>query len=152
MSIKSDLQKIHNWLNDLIELYQNDIIKTEHHLEVIDQHRDKNPENAKIAEARASKEIQDLNKDLSILIDLQIKVPNTIYFYESSDPKTFTEHLTMVENNKEKVGKDIEVMRMAAQKEKDKLMEWHSFCNHKMDLPLLNDESVMLYSVQELDE
>ncbi len=44
---------------------------------------------------------------------------------------------------REKEGREMEILAMATEKAKQKLYEYHSYADNKVDRPILNDQSVI---------
>jgi hypothetical protein len=46
------------------------------------------------------------------------------------------------EDVREKIGKEMEILNMATNKVKEKLYEYHQYADNKLDIPILNNESI----------
>lgn len=57
----------------------------------------------------------------------------------------------MKEENRLSVGKETELMRLAALKEKDRLSEYHEYADGQVDRPLLSPDSVALPTTEETE-
>jgi len=95
----------------------------------------------------------DINKEINSIVD---KIKDTEKALKGSREqrvkefvdaeKNWTNTLRLLENPeiREQVGKHIELMRAAQDKQRDKLYDWHTFANGQIDRVILNADSVIL--------
>jgi hypothetical protein len=71
-----------------------------------------------------------------------------------SGEKTFMSIIKMMyeENEREKAGQIAELIRLSTEKQKERLTDWHVYGDGGMDMPILNDESILKKKDEEKSE
>lgn len=85
---------------------------------------------------KLSGDAQKISKDLKATRDQRIKIVE-------SSKDTWAKYLRLLENEeeRERAGHEIELMKLAKEKVKEDLNEWHKYMDGGVDLPILNAET-----------
>ena len=89
------------------------------------------------------KTVKDLEDTIFILDDLDNSLPKA-EVAQSDEPQTWSQYLAWLDqdDNRETVGKEVAIFRIAVEKATQKLSAYHEFCDGTVDRPILSADTI----------